>query len=58
MKKEMKTACKDRDIKDIINNKLFDLFPDLEDCCVIATEDEFGDTILTDLDGFPVDDYE
>lgn len=58
MKKEMKTACKDREIKDIINNKLFELFPDLEDCCVIATEDEFGDTILTDLDGFPVGDYE
>lgn len=58
MKNEMKTACKDRDIREKINNKLFELFPDLEDCCVIATEDEFGDTILTDLDGFPIDDNE
>lgn len=58
MQQEMKTACKDRDIQEKINNKLFELFPDLEECCVIETEDEFGDTILTDLDGFPIDDNE
>lgn len=55
MHEQMKTACKDRDIRDKINNKLFELFPDLEDCCLMENTDEFGDTIFTDLDGLPID---
>lgn len=55
MKKEMKTACKDKEIREKINNKLFELFPDLEDCCIIKSVDEFGDTIYTDVDGNIID---
>ncbi len=55
MLKEMKKACKDRDIRDKVNNKLFELFPELKDSCIIKSTDEFGDDVWTDLDGLPID---
>lgn len=55
MCERMKKACKNSEIRDSINNKMFELFPDMKDCCIIKSVDEFGDTIFTDLDGLPVD---
>lgn len=52
---EMEKACKDRSIADKVNEKLFETFPELRDCCILKTTDEFGDEIFTDLDGLPID---
>lgn len=48
-------ACENREIRDKVNNKLFELFPDLKDCCMIKSTDDEGNEIFTDLDGLPID---
>lgn len=55
MCEKMKKACKNSEIRDSINNKMFELFPDMKDCCIIKSVDEFGDTIYTDVDGNIID---
>lgn len=48
---EIKKTCKDRNIADKINEKIFETFPELMDCLMIKSTDE----IFTDLDGLPID---
>ncbi len=52
---EMEKACENRDIADKVNNKMFEMFPELKDSCMIKSTDEFGEEVWTDLDGLPVD---
>lgn len=54
---QMETACKDKDLRGKINNKLFKIFPEIKDCCLLKYDDEDGNTLFTDLDGLPVDFY-
>lgn len=51
MCEQLENACKNNNVREKVNNKLFELFPEIKECCLIESVDDFGDTVYTDLDG-------